>query len=60
MKFFFAQLSDNSYINLPADRMELNDNMVYIYDGDQLVALADVSVVLHAHFGVSTDGREKL
>ena len=49
MNFFFAQLSDKSYINIPADRMEVTDNMVYIYDGSQLVALVDVSVVLSAH-----------
>ena len=50
MKMFFAQLSDQSSIHVQADRMEVKDNMIYIYDGDQLVALADVSVVLHAHF----------
>ena len=50
MKMFFAQLSDKSYIHVPADRMEVVDNMTYIYDGDQLVAMADVSVILHAHF----------
>lgn len=49
---FFAQLSDKSYIHVPADHMKEEDNMVYVYDGDQLVAMADVSVILHAHFGV--------
>lgn len=50
MKMLFVQLSDKSYIHIPADRMEVSDNMTYIYDGDQLVAMADVSVILHAHF----------
>lgn len=50
MKMFFAQLSDKSSIHVPADSMEVIDNMAYIYDGDQLVAMVDVSVILHAHF----------
>lgn len=58
MKMFFAQLSDKSYIHIPADRMEVEDNMTYIYDGDQLVAMADVSVILHAHFGYTNKTRE--
>ena len=52
---FFALLSDKSYIHVPADRMKEEDNMIYVYDGDQLVAMADVSVILHAHFGVSME-----
>lgn len=51
MKMFFAQLVDQSSIHIPADRMEMIDNMVYVYDGDNLVAMADVGVILHAHFG---------
>ena len=58
MKMFFAQLSDRSYIHVPADRMEVIDNMAYIYDENRLVALADVSVILHAHFGIATDCKE--
>lgn len=49
MTFFFAQLSDKSYINIPADRMEVHDNMTYVYDGENLVALVDVSTILSAH-----------
>jgi hypothetical protein len=56
---FFAQLSDKSYIYVPADRMKEEDNMIYVYDGDQLVAMADVSVILHAHFGVSMEVGQK-
>lgn len=59
MKMFFAQLCDKSYIHVPADRMEVIDNMTYIYDGDQLVAMADVSVILHAHFGIMMEGKEE-
>lgn len=53
MKFFFAQLCDKSYISIPADRMEVTDNMVYIYDGDRLVALVDVSTILSAHISTA-------
>ena len=59
MKMFFAQLTDKSYIHTPADRMEVIDNMTYIYDGSQLVAMADVSVILHAHFGFATEFKEE-
>lgn len=49
MKMFFAQLADKSYIHVPADRMEVRDNMAYIYDGNRLVAMVDVSMILLAH-----------
>ena len=60
MKMFFAQLSDKSYINIPADRMEVNDNMAYVYDGSQLVALVDVSMILSAHISRKNGGNESL
>lgn len=60
MKMFFAQLSDKSYIHIPADRMEVVDNMAYIYDEDKLVAMADVSMILHAHFIYTTEMKEIL
>lgn len=49
MKMFFAQLSDKSTIKVTADRMEVSDNMAYVYDVDQLVAMVDVSMILFAH-----------
>lgn len=60
MKMFFAQLTDKSYINIPADRMEVNDNMAYVYDGSQLVALVDVSMILSAHISRKNGGNESL
>lgn len=60
MKMFFAQLSDKSYINIPADRMEVTDNMVYIYDGERLVAMIDVSMILSAHISRKNGGNENL
>lgn len=49
MKRFFAQLNTHQTINRPADRMELEDNSIRVYDGDELVAFLDVSAVLYAH-----------
>lgn len=60
MKMLFAQLSDKSYIHVPADRMEVADNMAYIYDEDKLVAMADVSMILHAHFIITSEMKEIL
>ncbi len=57
IKRFCAQLNDNSFINIVADRMELKENMLFAYDGPELVALADISVVLSAR--ISDEGRVK-
>lgn len=47
---FFAQLcGDNGYINVPADRMELKEDVIYVYNGEKLAAVVDVSVVIFAH-----------
>ena len=48
-EYFFCQLTEGKYINVIADRMELKDNMIFAWDGDQLAAAADISCVLHAH-----------
>lgn len=48
-KRFMASLNGGAYVNLPATRMEVNDNMLYVWNGDDLVALLDVSVILSAH-----------
>lgn len=58
MKKFYAQLSDKSTIHVPADRMVTEDNMVYVYNGDQLVAMADVSMILYAHLSVANMRQE--
>ena len=42
-------LNGGSYINVAADCMAMEDNMLYVYDGNSLVAVADISVVLSAH-----------
>lgn len=49
MKRFTAQLNDMSYINVKADKMELIDNMLHITEGNNLVAVIDLSAVVAAH-----------
>lgn len=49
MKRFTAQLNDCSFVNVPADRMVLKDDVIYVYDGPELVAYVDTSCVLCAH-----------
>ena len=49
MKKFVAHLNDGSYINLKADTMEVIDNMLHVRDGNNLVAVIDLSAVVAAH-----------
>ena len=58
MKRFTAQLNDMSYINVQADRMELVDNMLRVWDGNNLVAVADISAVVTAHISERGINRE--
>jgi hypothetical protein len=48
MKRFYAQLNDDSFTSVPATAMLKDDNMLYVYNGDELVAVMDVTVVLYA------------
>lgn len=48
-KRFNAVLNGDSYVNVAATRMEVKDDMLYVWNGDDLVALLDVGVVLSAH-----------
>ena len=57
IKRFYAQLNDGSFIHVIADRMELKENMLFVYDGPELVALADISAVISARVG--DDGGRK-
>ena len=42
-------LTGNGYINVAADRMKVEDHVLYVYNRDQLVAMADVSIIMQAH-----------
>lgn len=49
MTRFIAQLNDSSYINVLADRMIKEENMLYAYSGGELVAAVDISAVIVAY-----------
>lgn len=57
MKRFSATLNDMSFINTAADRMEIKDNMLYVYDGNQLVALVETTVIISAHISEREERR---
>lgn len=46
---FFAQLNTHQTVNRPADRMEIVDDAIRVYDNGELVAYMDVSTVLYTH-----------
>jgi hypothetical protein len=48
-------MNDGSFINVPATKMELEDNAIIVRDGENLVAFLDVSVVLCAHISEKKD-----
>lgn len=49
MKRFTAQFNDGSFINVEATKMELEENLIRVYDKTDLVAVVDISSVLQAH-----------
>ena len=48
-KRFNAILNGDSYVNVAATRMEIKENMLYVWNGAELVALLDVSIIMSAH-----------
>jgi hypothetical protein len=49
MKRFIAILNDGSFVNVPATRMEITDDAIIAYDGDEIVAYADTGFTLTAY-----------
>lgn len=52
MKRFVALLNDGSFFNTYADRMELNENTLYVYWENDLVGLVDIAVLLSARLDI--------
>ena len=46
---FVAQLNDGSYMNVPADRMDVEDNFLRAWMDGRLIAIVDTSAVISAH-----------
>ena len=60
MKRFIAIMNDGSFINTAADRMTIQENVIYAWDGENLVAVVDISAVISAHVsekGGKEDGK---
>ena len=49
MTRFIAQLNDGGHINVRADRMTKEDNMLYAYNIGELVAAVEVTAVIVAY-----------
>lgn len=60
MKRFIAELNGGDHINIPADRMELNQDKtgILVYNGQALVAFVDLSAVVTAHISELGGGRK--
>lgn len=61
MKRFVATLRYNEiddYINVEADRMVIDDSIIFAYLRGELVAAVDMGVVVKAHL-VDTEGRKE-
>lgn len=56
MTRFIAILNDSRHVNVLADKMVLNESMIYAYKGDALVALVDISAVIVAYLSERGDG----
>lgn len=58
MKRFTAAINDGGYISIEATRMDLdeNGNAIRAWNGDELVAYIDTSVLLSAHISERKDG----
>lgn len=55
MKRFIAILNDASFINVPATRMEINEDNIFAYDGNEVVAYVDIGFTLSAHISDRKD-----
>lgn len=42
-------MNDASYINVAADRMSVIEEMLYVWNGESLVAVVEIDAVISAH-----------
>ena len=45
---FTATLNDGSFFNIPADRMDIKENLLYVRAGEALVGLVEMSAIISA------------
>ena len=55
MARFIAQLNDGSHINVRADRMTKEENMLYAYNSGELVAAVEITAVIAAYLSEKGD-----
>ena len=56
MNRFVVLLNDGEHMNVPADRMEVQENFLYAWRGAELIAMVDISAVICAHMSQSEKG----
>lgn len=55
MKRFIAILNDGSFINVPATKMDIKEDNIVAYSGNDIVAYADIGFTLAAHISDRKD-----
>jgi hypothetical protein len=45
---FAATLNDQSFINVPATHMEVIDGLLWVWNGNKLVALVEITAIICA------------
>ena len=45
---FTATLNDGSFMNIPADFMEVKESMLFVWNGEFLVGLVEMSAIISA------------
>lgn len=60
MKQFVAQLHDNQHINVRADRMEFQNDIILAYDGDNLVAVVCKEKAISAHISEKSEAEPQV
>ena len=57
---FSVTLNNGSFINIPATRMEVVDGLLWVWNGDALVALVETTAIITAKLceGGSNNGNK--
>lgn len=55
MKRFIVHLNDGEFLNVPADRMEIKENFVFAWKGEELVDMVDISAIISAHISTQAE-----
>lgn len=53
---FCASLNDGSFINIQANRMEVREKMVWVFWGEILVGLVEITAIISARLEEKKNG----